>query len=835
MSKPLVASVDARKMLSEAKFFESYSRFIDAKQRFETWDESVERVMQMHKEKYLINNPLNLDVKDYLELQESIDFAEGYYKQKKVLGAQRALQFGGEQLLKHNIRLYNCVSSYCDRPQFFGEFMYMLLCGAGAGFSVQWHHIAKLPRLTKRTGETVTFEVQDSIEGWAEAFDVLLSSFFVGGGKHPEYEGKKIHFDLTNIRLKGSLIAGHFKAPGPEPLRKALDLTEALIKKNIAKYTMDENGHIRMNPIDYYDICMYMADAVISGGVRRSATICLFSKDDEEMVKAKTGDWYISNPQRGRSNNSAVLVRGEVSFEEFQQIMVSVQHSGEPGFIFTDDRDFTYNPCVEIGKYPQTEDGRTGWQGCNLCEMNGSMVTSREEFINMARAASILGTLQAGYTDFKFLESSAKEIFEKESLIGISITGWMNSPSILFDKQNMIDAAEEVKAVNKRIASLIKINPAARTTCVKPSGNASVLLATANGIHGEHSKKYIRHVQLNKESEVAQILSKINPDMMEESAWSANGTDYCVAFPIVPPEGSIYKKDLLGVKQLDYVKLAQEYWVEYGTNEDLCVKKGLRHNVSNTITVDDWDEVTEYVYKNRYSFCGISFLAASGDKAYMQAPNAEVLDMQEIVDKYGEASLLCSALIEAGLNAFNTNLWNACSTAMGYGEDISTAKHENAMKRDWVRRFDKFTTNFITGEYSEADKEAHLFGTESMVNLYSELDKLKLGKESVIALNCLDAEDLVLFSDTVDAKIVKIIEEIQNFKDILATNKYTKALADSRQICSDCLKDVYYFHKWWKIEKAIKHIDWAEVLKTKVLTDIDTMAAVACAGGKCEI
>ena len=219
----------------------------------------------------------------------------------------------------------------------------------------------------------------------------------------------------------------------------------------------------------------------------------------------------------------------------------------------------------------------------------------------------------------------------------------------------------------------------------------------------------------------------------------------------------------------------------------------------------------------------------------MQAPNAEVLDMQEIVDKYGEASLLCSALIEAGLNAFNTNLWNACSTAMGYGEDISTAKHENAMKRDWVRRFDKFTTNFITGEYSEADKEAHIFGTESMVNLYSELDKLKLGKESVIALNCLDAEDLVLFSDTVDAKIVKVIEEIQNFKDILATNKYTKALADSRQICSDCLKDVYYFHKWWKIEKAIKHIDWAEVLKTKVLTDIDTMAAVACAGGKCEI
>lgn len=321
--------VDGRQLMADAKFYESYSRWIDSEGRYETWQESVQRVMDMHR-KYYADKMTS-------ELLSLIDKAEVLYKQKAVLGAQRALQFGGEQILKNPLKMYNCVSSHLNRPSFFGEFMELLLSGCGAGFSVQKQHISQLPPLKPRTKSTKIHIVDDSIEGWAEAFDVLFSSFFVGGGKHPEYAQHPVFLDLKNIRPKGAFISGGFKAPGPEPLRKALDHVESILNK-----VAEEKR--QMKSIEAYDCCMHMADAVISGGVRRSATICLFSKDDEDMIKAKTGDWFISNPQRGRSNNSAMLLRNETTFEEFQKIMQSVQHSGDPGFIFTDNLEFTYNP-----------------------------------------------------------------------------------------------------------------------------------------------------------------------------------------------------------------------------------------------------------------------------------------------------------------------------------------------------------------------------------------------------------------------------------------------------------------------------------------------------------
>lgn len=669
---------NTRKLMSDAKFYEGYSRYIPELNRYETWDEAVERTMQMHYKK--------LGDKMSPELSSIMHDIERAYKDQLFLGAQRALQFGGEQLLKHEIRLYNCVSSYCDRAKFFGEFMYMLLCGAGAGFSVQKHHIAKVPKINNEfTKGSKTFVIPDSIEGWAQAVDVLMSSYFVGGGKHPEFNDCKIIFDFTKIRPKGSYISGGFKAPGAEPLKKALELVRA---------KLDEAQGRALKPIEAYDICMYLADAVIAGGVRRSATICLFSKDDQEMIKAKTGNWFETNPQRGRSNNSAVLVRDEVTFEEFKEIMLSVQHSGEPGFIFTDSTEFTYNPCVEIGKYPIDDEGNSGWQGCNLTEINGGLSTSVDAFYHQCYVASALNTIQASYTNFKFLSPATKAIFEREALLGVSITGWMNNPHILFDEATLEKGAEIVKETNKRVAKLIGINPAARTTCVKPSGNASVLLGTASGIHGEHSPVYLRHVQFNKETEIAQLFTRHNPHMVEDSVWSKTKTDICVAFPIVTPKNSIYKSDLLGVKQLEYVKLVQNSWVDKGTNIELCRDPRIRHNVSNTITVDDWDEVTKYVYDNRYSFCGISFMSANGDKAFPQAPNTEVLSMDQIVAKYGQVSLFTSALIEHALKAFNRDLWSACNTAMGYGLDISDNNHANADKRDWVRRFEKFSGHF---------------------------------------------------------------------------------------------------------------------------------------------
>ena len=730
---------DTRAFLSETKFYDGYSRFKDEENNYETWDEAVDRVLSMHENTY--SNKLN-------KLQSYIEEARVAYKEKRVLGAQRALQFGGDQLMKHQMRMYNCTSSYADRPEFFGEYFYILLCGAGAGFSVQNHHVAKLPKIQQRTKQAKGYIVEDSIEGWASALDVLMSSYFVGGGKHPDYEGRRVFFDLSQIRPKGAKISGGFKAPGPEGLRRTLDKIEHMLQGLV----MDAKEPIDMRPITVYDIAMHAADAVLSGGVRRSATICLFSPEDEEMMTAKTGNWFMDNPQRGRSNNSAVIVRDEATPEMFKSIMESVKSFGEPGFYFTTSKEHTTNPCVEIGMFPQYN-GKSGWQGCNLTEINGGMCTSEESFLQACRAAAILGTMQAGYTDFKFISDTSKKIFDREALLGVSITGWMNNPNILFDEKILKKGANIVKKVNKEVAAIIGINPAARTTCVKPSGNASVLLQTASGIHAEHSPMYIRNIQMNKESEITQAIAKSNPFMVEESVWSAGGTDVVVSFPIVPKKGSMFKDDLYGVKHLELVKKAQKYWVVAGTNEDLCADEGIHHNVSNTIIVDDWDEVEKYVYKNRYSFSGISFLSPTGDKDYNQAPNTQVIDAEQMVAKYDQGAIFASGMVVDALKVYD-NLWTACSTAMGMGEDLSVESSENSAKKDWVRRFERFAQNYLDGDMKKTEY---------------------------------------------------------------------------------CLKDAYLLHKWEKIQSNLKQVEWENDLTEKVYTDVDTLAAAACAGGACEI
>lgn len=351
--------------------------------------------------------------------------------------------------------------------------------------------------------------------------------------------------------------------------------------------------------------------------------------------------------------------------------------------------------------------GESGWQVCNLTEQNGGKCNTKEELLDNCKAASILGTLQAGYTQFDYLTEISKKIIEREALIGVSITGWMANPKTLFDKENMIAGAEEVKKWNKIVAEMISINQAARTTCAKPSGNASVILATDSGIHGAHAPMYFRNVQMNEQDDVLELIRKVNPDMIEQSAWSSTGTDYVVSFPVVSKEGSIYKQDLLGVKQLEYVKLAQQYWVEYGTNVELCVDPKLRHNISNTITVDDWDEVEQYLFDNRQYFAGVSLLSSMGDKAYVQAPFTEVFTAEQIVGKYGNASLLASGLIIDGLHAFGDNLWVACDNVNGFSN-----KADTILKVDWVRRAKKFADNFFNGDYLEMTnclKDCHNF------------------------------------------------------------------------------------------------------------------------------
>jgi intein/homing endonuclease len=334
---------DTKQLLSDAKFYEGYSRWDDDKQRYETWDESVDRVMNMHRS-YYKNKMTNT-------IEGLIEEVTKAYKEKRALGAQRALQFGGDQLLRHPLKLYNCLGSYADRPEFFGEYFYSLLCGCGFGFSVQSHHILKLPNIHLRSKQPKTHVVEDSIEGWATSLDVLMSSYFVRGGRHPDFEGRKVYFDLTNIRPKGSKISGGFKAPGPEPLRAALDKIEYILQGVALKKNQ------KLSSVQVYDICMHTADAVISGGVRRSATICLFSPDDVEMANAKTGNWFIDNPQRARSNNSALIVRKNITRERFHELMQTIKQFGEPGFYFAESTEHATNPCLSGDTWVTTKDG----------------------------------------------------------------------------------------------------------------------------------------------------------------------------------------------------------------------------------------------------------------------------------------------------------------------------------------------------------------------------------------------------------------------------------------------------------------------------------------------
>lgn len=679
--------VNAQQLMSDTKFFDSYSRFVPALGRHETWFEAVDRVMNMHRQKYAhCMTP---------ELESYIAFAEQAYKDKLTLGSQRALQFGGEQIFKHETKLYNCSFGHCSRTRFFQETMYLLLSGCGVGFSVQEQHIAKLPQIQRPSLDGAKVHViDDSIEGWADSFGVLLSSYFVSDAPFPEYAGKTVMFDFSEIRPRGSMISGGFKAPGPDGLAKSLDACRKMLDAEIKA-----NGSpADMRPIVAYDFVMHMSDAVLSGGVRRSATICIFSKSDSEMMKAKTGNWYTTNPQRGRSNNSVALLRDELTREEWAEIMKNVRDFGEPGFIFLDDLEWGANPCVEIGLLPIAENGESGFQFCNLCEINGGIVHSREIFMRAAKAGAILGTLQAGYTNFRYVTDATRRITEREALLGVSITGWMNNPAVLFDETNLKDAANLVKATNRDMAKLLGINPAARTCCVKPSGNASTLLGCASGIHGEHSPRYFRNVQLNMDTDVAKAIMAVNPCMVEKSVWSSNGTDIVVSFPVETKEGSVYKNDLLGVKQLEYVKRAQQLWVEAGTDKALCVDSRMTHNVSNTITVDDWDAVEEYIYQNRHIFSGVSLLAAMGDKAYAQAPFTEVPAADAIHKKYGVASMFASGLIVDGGHAFANNLWQACETVLGFGLVLDENNSGDLLKRDWVRRARKFADSYFGGD-----------------------------------------------------------------------------------------------------------------------------------------
>lgn len=551
------------KSLEAYASYAKYAKYLPEKKRRETWSEQVERQFGMHERKFaqeLTNIP---------EFREAFDFAKDMVQKKFVLGSQRALQFGGKSIEKHNTKIYNCVVSWADRPKFFGELMYMLLSGAGAGFSVQKRHIDKLPSIRTREGNR-TWVIGDSIEGWADAISVLVSSFFAKADKthYPEFVGTKINFDFSGIRPEGALISGGFKAPGSEGLKNSIQKIEAVIERRLQMKITALNGEYegggvvtKLRDIDVYDICMHAADAVLSGGVRRSASICLFDATSEAMVTAKTGNWLDENPQRARSNNSAVLIKGFVEKEVYDNLMHNVKQFGEPGFIWLDDPDILYNPCVEIGMYPAIEiDGEmvSGWQGCNLTEQNGKKSIDEPTFLLQCKASAIIGTMQASYTVFRYLEEASRLIFEREALLGSSITGMMENATLLFNEKVQQRGAKMVLKWNAIVADWIGIAQAARTTCIKPAGTSSLLLGTSSGVHPHHAKRYIRTVQANKLEFPLQKFKELNPLAVEKSKWSASGNDYIISFLCEVPTGSITKNQLSAIELLNNVKTTRK-------------------------------------------------------------------------------------------------------------------------------------------------------------------------------------------------------------------------------------------------------------------------------------
>lgn len=532
----------------------------------------------------------------------------------------RALQFAGPALEVNNARGFNCAYLPIDSYHAFSETMFLLLGGSGVGYSVQRHHVEQLPVIEK-SEKTRRYLIQDSIIGWADAIKVLMKAYF-GMGTMPE-------FDYRDIRPKGArLVTAGGKAPGPEPLRLCIAHVQAILERK-------KNGE-KLTPLECHDILCHIANSVLAGGIRRSAMICLFDMDEEEMITCKYGNWWELNEQRGRANNSAVLVRGQVSEQQFFDLWTRVElsRSGEPGIYWTNDRDWGTNPCCEIGLRP--------FQFCNLCEVNVSDIENQVELNRRVEVAAFFGTLQAGFTDFHYLRPIWKRTTEKDALLGIGMTG-IGSGKIL--ELDLTEAADLAKAVNVGIAAAIETNPAARITCVKPSGTTSCVLGTSSGIHAWHAPYYLRTLRFGKDEEIAKYLMSNHPDLCEDDLLRPLDT-LCVRFPIKAPEGSIFRTET-ALDTLERVKKFATEWIIPGH-----VDGENTHNVSATVsidknrqyefdvllpddshpvynglqaydTVDEWYAVGSWMWRNKEFYNGISVLDFDGG-SYQQAPFEDI-------------------------------------------------------------------------------------------------------------------------------------------------------------------------------------------------------------------
>ena len=564
-------------ILSQITVYTKYSRFWPELSRRENWDEICTRNMAMH-------------IKKYPELTREI---EKVYKDfvftKKVLPSMRSLQFGGKAIERDPNRIYNCCYLPVDNYLAFSETMFLLLGGTGVGYSVQKKHVRQLPTINKPTSSK-EYIIADSIEGWADAVKCLMEAYMCGQPLPL--------FDVSGIRAKGSpLITSGGKAPGPQPLMECLNNLYRILDSVVIG--------TQLTPLQVHDMMCHVADAVLAGGIRRAALICLFNIDDEEMLSCKSGNWWELNPQRGRANNSAVIMRNRVTEEDFNKLWEKIKASGcgEPGFYLTDNEDWGCNPCCEIALRP--------FQFCNLVEINADNIKSQQDYEDRSRAASFIGTLKAGYTNFHYQRDIWKETTEKDALIGVSMTGIASGAVLGLDE---IAAAKVVLAENERVAKIIGINIAARTTCIKPAGTTSCVLGSSSGIHAWHDMYFIRRMRIGKNEPIYKYLKSFYPELMEDEHFKPN-LEAVVSLPIKAPDTAIFR-DETALDLLERVKRFSKDWVRIGHRDG-----DNTHNVSATISIRDgeWDEVRDWMWSNKEYFNGLSVLPFDGG-SYIQAP-----------------------------------------------------------------------------------------------------------------------------------------------------------------------------------------------------------------------
>jgi ribonucleoside-diphosphate reductase alpha chain len=538
-----------------------------------------------------------MHLEKFPKLRDEIEKAYKLVYDKKVLPSMRSLQFAGRPIELNNSRIFNCSFLPMDDMRAFSEIMFLLLSGCGVGYSVQNHSIDKLPEITVPVKHK-RYLVGDSIEGWADAVRMLCKAYLDGAALPL--------FDFRDIRPKGAqLITVGGKAPGPEPLKECLF--------NLQKIFERKTNGSKLTSVEVHDMACHIADAVLSGGIRRAALIALFDLDDEDMLTCKFGNWWEENPQRGRANNSAVVLRHKIDSEEFFKLWkkIELSNSGEPGIYFSNDKDWGTNPCCEIALRP--------FQFCNLCEVNVSNVESQEDLNERVRVGAFIGTLQAAYTDFHYLRDIWRKTTEKDALLGVGMTG-IGSGAIL--KYDLKKAADLSKEENARVAELIGINKAARVTTVKPSGTSSLVLGTSSGIHAWHNQYYVRRIRVGKNEAIYSHLAINHPELVEDDYFKPT-IQAVISVPQRAPEGSIVRTEDV-MDMLERVKRFNTQWVKKGH------RKGANtNNVSATISIkeDEWKKVGQWMWENKETFNGLSVLPYHGG-SYVQAPFEDITEDQ---------------------------------------------------------------------------------------------------------------------------------------------------------------------------------------------------------------